>query len=332
MIAKTIKWVLGLAALVVVLLFPYLFGIYLTNIFVTFAIYALFAVTLNMLLGFAGLLSFGHAMYFGIGAYGTALALTHINGLSLLPSIVIGFFSALLLAAIICPIVVRTSGAAFAMLHLAFGQIMYVLVLKLRHITGGEDGVGGFPLPPLNIPGLGSIDITDSTNFFYFSIVVLGLSMYFLWFFLKTPLGCVTISLRDNTDRVASMGFKVPQTKAVVYLLSCSFAGIAGSIYALFQNLVAADGTLDILTSFAPVIMTMIGGSGNFFGPILGSALYQVIEELGRNYTDQLELILGVILILVMLYVPMGIMGVVQTLREKRQQSSAGWKAQGEAA
>ena len=83
-------------------------------------------------------------------------------------------------------------------LHLAFGQIMYVLVLKLRHITGGEDGVGGFPLPPLNIPGLGSIDIADSTNFFYFSIVILGLCIYFLWFFLKTPMGSVVISLRDR--------------------------------------------------------------------------------------------------------------------------------------
>ena len=108
---------------------------------------AVYAVSLNVLLGYTGLLSFGHAMFFGAGGYGTALALKHIDGIALLPAVGIGFLSASVLALILCPLVVRVSGTAFAMLHLAFGQLMYVLALKLRGITGGEDGIGNFPDP-----------------------------------------------------------------------------------------------------------------------------------------------------------------------------------------
>ena len=110
----------------------------------------MFSVSLNLLLGYTGLFSFGHAMFFGAGGYGTALALKHISGLPLLPALGAGVLAAVVLALILCPIVVRVSGTAFAMLHLAFAQVMYVLALKLRGITGGEDGIGNFPIPPFD--------------------------------------------------------------------------------------------------------------------------------------------------------------------------------------
>ena len=142
---KTTKTILWLVLLVILAFYPNIFGVYYTNVFVTFAVFAVYAVALNVLLGFTGLLSFGHAMFFGAGGYGTALALKHIEGLSLFPAIGIGFLSAAVLALILSPLVVRVSGAAFAMLTLAFGQLLYVLTLKLRGITGGEDGIGNFP-------------------------------------------------------------------------------------------------------------------------------------------------------------------------------------------
>ena len=323
-----IKWIVGAAALAVLLFYPRLFGIYFTNVFVTFAIFALFSVTLNLLLGYTGLLSFGHAMFFGAGGYGTAIALTHIKGLPLLASVLIGFVSAVVLAAILCPIVVRVSGTAFAMLHLAFGQLMYVMALKLRHITGGEDGIGGFPMPPLNIPGFASIDMADPTSFYYFAVVVLGGSLWILWFFTKTPLGSVMVAVRDNADRVDYLGFKVPQTKALIYLFSCGFAGVAGSTYALFQNLISADGALHIFTSFAPVIMTMVGGIGSFFGPIVGSAIFQILEELTSRYTERVDIVMGLILILVIMYAPMGFMGLLRFIKEKWHSRSAVTAAQ----
>ena len=317
MMNKTVKWILWAVILTILVFYPRLFGIYFTNVFVTFAIFALFAVTFNLLLGYTGLLSFGHAMYFGAGGYATALALTHIEGLPLLVAVLIGFLASVVLALLICPIVIRVSGAAYAMLHLAFGQLMYVLALKLRHITGGEDGIGGFPIPPFSIPGVVSIDMADPLKFYYFAVAVLGVSLWILWFFTKTPFGQIMVSVRDNANRVDYMGFKVPQTKAVIYAFSGGFAGVAGSIYAIFQDLISADGALHIMNSFAPILITMVGGVGSFFGPICGSAIFGIIDELTTRYTERVELVMGLILILVIMYFPMGFMGLSGFIREK---------------
>ena len=129
--SKTKQWIFWIVVLAALVFYPKVFGIYYTNVFISFAIFALFAVSYNLLLGYTGLLSFGHAMFFGVGAYGTALALEHIEGMPLIVSVLLGALAAIVLALILCPIVVRVSGTAFAMLHLAFGQLMYVLALKL---------------------------------------------------------------------------------------------------------------------------------------------------------------------------------------------------------
>ena len=154
MMNRKVNWILAGAAFFLLAFYPKLFGIYFTNVFVTFAIFAVYAVSFNMLLGYTGLLSFGHAMFFGFGGYGTALALKHIPGLPLLPAVGIGLWRPQVLALLLSPIMVRISGTAFAMLHLAFGQLMYILALKLRTVTGGEDGIGGFPIPSFTIPGV----------------------------------------------------------------------------------------------------------------------------------------------------------------------------------
>jgi branched-chain amino acid transport system permease protein len=256
-------------------------------------------------------------MFFGVGGYGTAIALERIEGLPLIPAVLIGVLAAVALSLVLCPIMVRVSGTAFAMLHLAFGQLMYVLALKLRDLTGGEDGVGGFDIPPFSIPGVVSIDMTDPTYFYYFAMIVLVASLAILWFFTKTPFGTIMVGIRDNANRVDYMGFKVPQSKAVIYCVAGGFAGVAGSIFALFQNLISADGGLHILVSFAPVMMVMVGGIGNFFGPLAGAAIFGILEELTSRYTEQVELVMGLILILVIMYVPMGFFGFIQILKEK---------------
>ncbi len=316
MMNKFIKWIFWIALVAVLAIYPKLFGLYYTNLFVAFAIFALFSVSFNLLLGYTGLLSFGHAMFFGAGGYGTALALKHIQGLSLLPAVLIGLLSAVILSLILCPLVVRVSGTAFAMLHLAFGELMHVLALKLRGITGGEDGIGGFPIPPFSIPGVVSINMRAPENFYYFAIVVLGVGLWIIWFFTKTPFGQIQVGVRDNAMRIDYLGFKVPQTKAVVYVVAAAFAGVAGSIYALFQNLISSEA-LNILKSFAPITMTMVGGLGSFFGPILGAAIIQIMEELTTRYTEQVELVVGLILILVIMFAPMGCVGLVRSLKQK---------------
>ncbi len=310
-----IGWVVLLGALAAI---PTALGPYYTNLFVNFAIFAVLSVSLNLLLGYTGLFSFGHAMFFGVGGYGTALALKHLSGIPLLPAFGLGVLAAIVLALILCPVVVRLSGTAFAMLHLAFAQVMYVLALKLRAITGGEDGIGNFPIPPLTIPGLASFPMKDSPeNFYYFAIVILGASLWLMWFFTKTPFGQVQLGIRENAKRVDYLGFKVAQSKAIIYVVSAAFAGVAGSIYGLFHNLVSADGALGVLVSFAPIINIMIGGIGSFLGPVLGTAIFQIIEELVSRFTDRVELVMGLTFVLVIMYAPMGVLGIARTLKQK---------------
>jgi branched-chain amino acid transport system permease protein len=317
MMNKQVKGILWAGGFVLLALYPKIFGIYYTNLFVTFAIFAVFSVSFNLLLGYTALFSFGHAMFFGVGGYGTALALEHIPGIPLLGALGIGLLSAIVFALILCPIVVRVAGSAFAMLHLAFGQLMYILALKLRNITGGEDGIGGFPIPPFKIPGIVSISMKVPENFYYFAVIVLGASLWAMWFFTKTPFGQIQVGVRDNAMRVDYLGFKVPQTKAVVYVVAGAFAGIAGSIFALFQNLIAADSAFSILVSFGAVINTLVGGLGSFFGPVCGTAIMQILEELTSRYTDRVELVAGLILVLVIMFAPMGFMGFVRSIRLK---------------
>ena len=332
MMNRKVQWILWAGLFVALALYPRMFGIYYTNLFVTFAVFAVFSVSFNMLLGYTALFSFGHAMFFGMGGYGTALALKHIPGMPLLGAVGIGVAAAVVLALILSPIVVRVTGSAFSMLHLAFGQLMFILALKLRNITGGEDGIGGFPIPPFNIPGMVSINMKAPENFYYFAIVVLGASLWIMWFFTKTPFGQIQVGVRDNAMRVDYLGFKVPQTKAVVYVIAGAFAGVSGSIFALFSNLIAADSGFGIMVSFGAVINTLVGGLGSFFGPIWGAAIMQILEEVTTRYTDRVELVAGLILIVVIMFAPTGFAGFLRWARLKWSAKTAGRMSMGKAA
>ena len=311
---KKIWWVVSLA---IFILIPQIFGIVQINTFVEFAIFGMYAVSVNLLLSYTGLLSFGHAFFFGTGAYATALALTHIEGFPLIPAILVGGLASALLALICCPLLVRVSGTAFAMLTLAFGQLMYVICLKFREVTGGEDGLAGFEIPPLRIPGLFSVDITNPLNFFYFAVAVMAICAGIMWFITKTPFGSIMVGIRDNAMRVDYMGFRLPHSKAVVFIISGTFAGMAGSMYALFQNVVSTDGVLHILVSFTPIMAILVGGLGTFFGPVIGQAALLLIEELSTRYVEHVELVSGLVFVFIVLFAPTGLIGVSKIVREK---------------
>jgi branched-chain amino acid transport system permease protein len=311
------KWILLAVAVILVAIFPQVAGIYYANFFVAFAIFSLYAVTLNLLLGYMGVLSFGHAMFFGTGAYATALVLTHIKGFPLLPAVLVGGLAGGLLALILSPLLVRVGGTAFAMLTLAFGQLIFVIALKYREVTGGEDGIGGFPVPPLSIPGLVSVDMTDKINFYYFAIAVIGVCLFILWSYTKTPFGSLVVGVRDNAMRIDYLGFKLPQIKAVNLIVSGAFAGIAGSVHALLMKLVSTVGVLDVHASFTPLLMAYIGGVGSFFGPIIGSGVLHLLEDLVIRLTERIGLVNGAIFILVVLYAPMGLVGLFREAQAK---------------
>jgi branched-chain amino acid transport system permease protein len=255
-------------------------------------------------------------MFFGTGAYGTALALDHIPGMPLLGAVGAGMLLAALLALALCPLIVRVSGLAFVMLHVAFSMLMVMLAMKLRAITGGEDGIAGFPIPPFTIPGIVSIDITYPLTFYYFAVAILVICAWIMWFITKTPFGQVMVGIRDNPKRVDYLGYRVPESKGLIYIIGGAFAGVAGAIYALFQNLVSVDA-ISIVHSFEAVLMMMVGGAGTFLGPIIGTAFFHVVTELAREITDRVELVIGGLLVLTIFFAPMGFMGVYRNLRAR---------------
>jgi branched-chain amino acid transport system permease protein len=228
-----------------------------------------------------------------------------------------GIFLAALLAAVLSPLIVRTSGTAFAMLHVAFSSLLYMMALKLRGITGGEDGIGGFPIPDFFY-----IDMKNTANFYYFAVVVLGIASWLMWFITKTPFGQVMVGIRDNPKRINYLGFRVPQSKALVYILGGAFAGVAGAIYAIFQNLIAVDA-FGVINSFLPVLMTMVGGAGTIIGPILGAFFFQILEEAASRFTDRVELVVGLILIIIVMFAPTGFMGYYRKLKARRDAKKA---------
>jgi branched-chain amino acid transport system permease protein len=311
------NWIFLIVIIAIAALIPMTFGIYYSNVVVLFGIFALYAVSYNLLLGYTGLLSFGHAMFFGGGAYATALALTHIPGFPLLLALLTGGLAAVMLALIVSPLLVRVSGTAFAMLTLAFGQLLYVICLKYREITGGEDGVGGFPIPSFNIPGIVSIDMTDPLKYYYFAMIVIFISLFIVWYFTKTPFGQIIVSIRDNANRVDYLGFRVPHSKAIIFIVSGFFAGISGALYAMLQDLVSTDGALTVYMSFSPLMMAFIGGIGSYFGPIYGAAILTIIDEVASAYTEHFELVTGIIFILVVMFAPMGFSGFLSYIKIK---------------
>jgi len=311
-----IKWFLWISGIVFLIIYPLVFGIYFSNLLIGFGIVALFSVSYNLLLGYTGLLSFGHAIFLGAGGYGTALALEHINGLPLMLSLLIGVLSSAFLALLLCPIVARVREAAFAMLHLAFNFIMYTIILKLRNVTGGEDGIAGYDIPPFSIPGIISFDMVDPIQFFYFAVVVLGGSIWIAWFLTKTPFGQIMMGIRDNDMRVGFLGFKVVQTKAIAYIISAAFAGAAGSVSALFQNMISAS-EVEVTHSFQPILATIVGGASSFFGPICGAGIFAILEELTTRFTERVELVNGIVLVVVIMYFPSGFIGLLRLIREK---------------
>lgn len=294
------------AALAALVVLPFVLGPLHTNLMVRFAIEALFAVSLNLLLSFTGLLSFGHALYFGVGAYGAALILTHLEGIPLLAAVALSALAASLVGLVLSPLLVRVRATAFTMLTLAFGQLLYVLCSKFRAVTGGEDGIMGWTTPAMSLAGVFSLDVTQSVNIYFFAVGLSGLGILAMWHFTKTPMGSVMISIRDNQKRVDYLGYQVVLTKAVIFCLSGFFAGLAGAIYAVFNNLVSVGGVLHIMVSFQPLMAILVGGIGTFFGPILGSGLLLMLEEATQAYPELAQMISGLIFIAVVLFLPGG--------------------------
>ena len=271
-------------------------------------IFGLFALGFNVLYGYTGLLSFGHAAYYGLGAYGTGIALARLK----LDSLWLGLGAGLLLAAvggaIIGYLCLRRRGIYFAMLTLAFAQLLYFVGFHLAEVTGGDDGLRGIPTLPVRIPGVGSIALDSSLAFYYFAFVIVALAMFALKRILDSPFGAVLQAIRENGERAQACGYNVNRIRWLSFVFSASFAGLAGGLDAMRLSVVPIE-SLYWTTSGQAVIMTLLGGAGTFFGPFVGAGTYLVLEDRLSVVTESWPLVVGAIFMAFVLFLPQGIWG-----------------------
>lgn len=268
------------------------------------------AMSLNFLLGFTGVLSFGHAAFFGLGAYGTGLTLkylTHSTPLAVIAGMLLGGVC----GAILGTLIVRRRGVYFAMVTIAFGQVFYYIAFQWSSLTGGDDGLRGFSRQPVNF-GLFKLDILSNANqFYYFVLLCFALAVGTMGFILRSPFGRTMIAIRENERRSRFLGIPVERHIWIAFALSCFFMAFAGALYALVNNFADPRG-LHYSQSGDFVMMAVMGGMRNFWGPLLGAAVFVVVQDYLSSVTVNWMSFVGLLFVLVVLFFPRGLLGFLQ--------------------
>jgi branched-chain amino acid transport system permease protein len=273
-------------------------------------VFALGAMALNFLLGYTGVLSFGHAAYFGLGAYGTAMTIKYLvpsTPLGMLVGIAIGTLA----AAAIGPLIVRLRGVYFAMCTIAFGQVFYYIAFQWRSATGGDDGVSAWHRMPISL-GFMQLDIVNNAEvFYYFVLAVFAVSTGVMAFLLRSPFGRTLLAIRENERRARFLGIPVDRHIWMSWVISCCFASVAGSLYALMDNFVDPRA-LRWDQSGEFVIMAVLGGMRSFWGPLIGAAIFLVLQDYISSRTDNWMSFIGLFFVLIVLFFPRGVLGIIR--------------------
>ena len=267
-------------------------------------IMGLFAVSLNLLLGYTGLVSFGQAAYFGVGAYTCALLMKKASIAFPISFAAAGVFGAIA-AFIIGFFCIQLTKIYFAMLTLAFSQIVWAIAFKWNSLTGGDTGLIGVNFPThLNSP----------TRFYYFTLAVVVLSFYLLRKLVNSPFGRILTTIRENPERTEFIGINVKFFQLIAFMISGFFAAIAGALFGIFNHSIFPD-FIFWPQSAEVLIMSLLGGIYNFFGPLVGAAVLLYLRMQVTSFTQYWPLILGTILALILFFFPGGILGFLKDLR-----------------
>ena len=291
------------------LLVPLLPGDFWTVVGTEVLIFGLFAMSFNLLYGYMGQISFGHAAFFGLGAYATAMlfvALKTPAGTIGIPEFLLSLLAGPPIAALGALIVgffcVRLTGIYFAMLSLAFGELLFYIVFSWYSFTKGDDGIQGL-LPPEFFQ--------DAGNYYYLTLAIVVAALLLMWRITESPFGYIMRTLRDNQRRAAFLGINVRLHMLMNFVIAGTFAGLAGALWGPFSRSVS-PGLLGWQESGIAVFMTLIGGAGAFIGPVVGSVIYTMLQAVVKMYTVYWPLTIGTIILLIVLFVPGGVLGLVE--------------------
>lgn len=292
--------------LIFLLLFPLLMPY--EALAVNILIFGLYAVGFNLLFGYMGLLSFGHAAFLGTGSYVAGMAIVH-AGLPWLAAIGLGVLASALTGLVIGFLAIRTRGIYFSMVTLALGQIVYYAYYKAEQWTGGENGLRGVKVEFIDLFGW-KLNFLDPLTKYYVIFVFVALALWFVSRVLKSPFGAVMEAIRENEKRAAACGFDVARSKLLAFVMSAAICGLAGTLRALHLSVVPIDA-LHYLQSGQAVMMSLLGGMGTFFGPFVGAAVFLYLEDVVTTLTPHWMAVIGIVFMAFVLFFPRGIWGTI---------------------
>jgi len=295
---------LALAVLGALALLPWVLARHQLSILVDLLIFGMFAMSLDLILGYTGMVSFGHAAYFGLGAYGSALVLIHFE-----QPVPVALLAGALLAGLVAAPVgwfsTRATGIYFAMLTLAFAQLLYTVAYKWRELTGGSDGIAGVPKTTLF---WGGPSLAEPRLFYFLVAACVVLSLVACRALVRSPFGRALQAIRENERRFVSLGRDPRPFKVVVFVVAAVLAGLAGALFAPFRGFASPEVMFWVLSGQG-LMMVITGGIGTLVGPVLGAMVFILVQEILSSYTEHWMLFTGVVFVLIVIFLPGGVVG-----------------------
>ena len=306
------KWfgpliVISLVLFILPLFIPRFYTYILALIYVT----SLLAMSLNLVVGHGGMFQFHHGVFYGVGAYTVALMLKK-TSLPMWMGFVAGPIVAAIIGLIIGWLCVRLTRLYFGMLQISLGSLIWVIVFRWYSFTGGDDGIPGIPMPSL---------LSSLKNSYYFILIILAICLILMYMILKSPFGSTLQAIRDNPQRCEAVGINVRRYQLLGIVIATFFAGVAGVLFVVLERSVSAELLFWVL-SLEIFIMCLLGGWFTFAGPILGAAIIVALRTFVGIFTEYWTLILGIVLILIIFFLPEGVMGYFQELFKPRNKEA----------
>jgi branched-chain amino acid transport system permease protein len=299
---------IGLAVVAALIVYPLFVADYQRQLVTELFIFAIFAMSLDLLLGYTGLMSLGHAGFFGLGAY-AVIVLGSMFDLNAWIGVILGVGVAALASFVIGYFCVRTSGITLLMLTLAFSQLIYSVALKWRDVTGGSDGIG---IPQK--PEFFGFDLSQSLPMYFMALIFFVLCFLGLRRLVASPLGRAFVGIRENEARMLAIGYATRRYKLASFTIGGAVAGFAGGLYAIFNGFISPDAVY-WSASGDVLIMVMLGGAGTLIGPVFGTAAFLLMKNLVSTYSEHWLFIIGVVFVACVMFFPGGIWGSLRQVR-----------------
>jgi branched-chain amino acid transport system permease protein len=304
-----------LAILAIAAALPLVLSNYQVGLTTEMLIFGMLAMSIDILAGFAGRTSLGHGAIFGVSGYVVVYASAQ-AGLPPALAFVLGIAAATAVAIVFALLAVRTSGVYFLLLTLALGMIVWGICLRWTQVTGGENGMRGDVRPAF---------LVMHRAFYWAVLAVTALVSYAMWRFVRSPFGLTLLGIRDSESRMKSLGYNVPLHLFVGFVVSGFFAGIAGALYAMFNNFVSPS-TVALAQSVEGVLMMIAGGVGTLFGGFVGAAAIITLENVVSAYTERWQTVLGITFIVIMICAPEGIIGTLRAILTRKDSGKGRYK------